>query len=214
MTCDALRLAGAALLYGAIFMGANPAHAQSLDEAGMSEVEAMRSGDMEKLVFHAPYDPIEETWKDENGNRVSFEDYRGTVVVANFWATWCPPCRAEMPSLDRLAGLMPDTDLVVVPISGDRGDPGRIVDFFAEIGVQNLGVHHDKPGKVMRRAGVLGLPMTAILDRDGREIARLVGDAEWDSPAAQAILKRIVELTVPGGLKDASRGAGPAKPAG
>ena len=202
-------LATAALLYGAIGAGAIPAAAQGLDAAGRAELEGMRQGDMAKLVFHdEPYAPIEESWVDEHGNSRSFADYAGQVVVANYWATWCPPCLAEMPSLDRLAGAMKADRLAVLPISTDRGKPDKIVAFYEEIGARHIEVHHDRDRDVVRKAGVLGLPVTALLDREGREVARLVGDAEWDSEDAKALLRRFIELTAPADTGNAGAGDG------
>ena len=192
MTRPITSLAAAALLYGAFLFGANGAAAQGLEPEERAELEAMRAGDMEKLVFHdEPRAPIEEAWTDAHGNPVSFEDYRGQVVVANFWATWCPPCVEEMPSLDRLAGRMQGGGIAVVPISIDR-KVAQIERFFDGNRIANLGIHHDATRKVSRRAGVLGLPVTAIIGPEGHEVARLVGDAEWDSPEAVALIERLV----------------------
>jgi len=186
----------AALLYGAICLTANTVSAAELSAADRTSLKDLRSGDMVKLIVHeAPRERIVETFRDLYGNVIDLADYSGKVVLLNLWATWCPPCRAEMPSIDRLAGAMAGEDLAVIPLSTDRGDVERVARFFEDILVQNLDVMHDRSGKVSRRAAVLGLPVTLILDRQGREIARLIGDAEWDSPDARAILSRIIELT-------------------
>ena len=140
-------------------------------------------------------DRIAETFRDLYGNPITLADYSGKVVLLNVWATWCPPCRAEMPSIDRLAGMMAGEDFAVIPLSTDRGGVERVAQFFKDIRVENLDAMHDRSGKVARQAGALGLPITLILDREGREIARLIGAAEWDSPDAHAILRRIIEMT-------------------
>ena len=187
-----------ALLYGAIALGVNPASAGDLTAEDRATLKEMREGDMKKLVFHEEArDRIEDTFRDQYGNAVNIEDYDGKVVVLNFWATWCPPCRAEMPGIDRLAGEMGGDDLEVLALSTDRFDVKRVVGFFKEIEVENLRVLQDRKGSVARRAGVLGLPVTVILDRQGREIARLQGEAEWDSDNVKAILTRIIEKTAP-----------------
>ena len=213
MTHPIPRLAAAALLYGAFLLGANAAGAQGLAPAERAELEAMRTGDMEKLVFHdEPYAPIEEAWTDAHGNPVSLADYRGKVVVVNFWATWCPPCVEEMPSLDRLAERMQGKGVAVVPISIDR-EVARIERFFAGNRIENLDIHHDADRKVSRRAGVLGLPVTAIVDAQGHEVARLVGDAEWDSPEAVALIERLVGFLTDGNLQSAGGGGTENSPA-
>ena len=185
-----------ALLYGAFVLGANPIHADALSKEERTALLELRDGDMSKLVVHKEARPrIEETWQDREGNTVSLADFAGKVVVLNFWATWCPPCRAEMPSIDRLAGEMGGEDLEVVALSTDRFGVEKVVDFFEEINVQNLAVHQDRAGAVARRAGALGLPVTVILDREGREVARVTGEAEWDAPVVKAILQRLIEMT-------------------
>jgi thiol-disulfide isomerase/thioredoxin len=187
-----------ALLYGVAALGANPANAADLTVDDRAALKEMRAGDMQKLVFHREARPaIDEVFRDQYGNEVTLADYEGKVVMLNFWATWCPPCRAEMPSIDRLAGAMNSDDVVVLALSTDRHDVARVQAFFDEIEVQHLPVLQDRRGAVARKAGALGLPVTILLDRQGREVARLQGEAEWDSEDAKAIISRLVEMTAP-----------------
>ncbi|MEM6664318.1 MAG: redoxin domain-containing protein [Pseudomonadota bacterium] len=188
-----------ALLYGVIASGANPALAGDLSVDEVSALKEARAGDMGKLVFHKEARPrIEEVFRDKYGNAISVADYAGKVVVLNFWATWCPPCRAEMPGIDRLAGEMGGDDLAVLALSTDRFEIDRVEAFFQEINVQHLPLIQDRSSKVARRAGVLGLPVTIVLDREGREIARMQGEAEWDGPNAKAMIEKIIKMTAPG----------------
>ena len=187
-----------ALLYGVAALAVNPASAGDLTADDRAALAELRTGDMTKLVVHdEPRPRLKQTFKDADGNEIAMAAFEGKVVVLNFWATWCPPCRAEMPSIDRLAGEMADSDVAVLALSTDRFDISRVGAFFEEIGIQNLPLIQDKRGKVAREAAVLGLPVTVILDREGREVARLQGEAEWDGPAAKAILNRLVEMTAP-----------------
>ena len=200
MSRSPVSLALAALLYGAIFLtanaGATDLGAAELTAADRATLKELRGGDMAKLVVHkAPRDRIDETFRDLYGNPLTLADYSGKVVLLNIWATWCPPCRAEMPSLDRLAGEMEGPDFAVIALSTDRGGVERVARFFADVQIENLKIMLDRSGNFSRRAGVLGLPATLILDRQGREIARLLGDADWDSPEAMAILRRVIEMT-------------------
>jgi thiol-disulfide isomerase/thioredoxin len=186
----------AAMLYGALALTANPTLAAGLDAEGRSAVMAMRQGDMGKLVIHeAPKPRLSEGFENENGKRMTLADFAGKMVVLNFWATWCPPCRAEMPSLDRLAGIVKKDGVEVVALSTDRGGVRQVKPFFDEIGVKNLAIYNDKTNKTAREAALIGLPVTLILDRQGREIARLTGDAHWDSDTAVAIVRRLADLT-------------------
>ena len=191
-----------ALLYGLAALGANAVAgplSAPLSAEDRAALEALRAGDMAKLVIHEePRAPIEEAFRDGEGNEVRLGDFSGKVVLVNLWATWCAPCRAEMPSIDRLAGAMADADLAVLALSTDRFGAERIRSFLDEIGVRHLAVYQDKRSEVARAAGAMGLPVTLILDREGREVARLTGDAEWDSPEAKAFLLRLIELTAPG----------------
>ncbi len=195
---DLVRLGIGAMLYGVIALGANPALAADLSKDQIATLKEMRNGDMKKLVVHKEARPrIDETFRDKYGNAVTLADYEGKVVVLNFWATWCPPCRAEMPSIDRLSAEMGGDDVEILALSTDRFDVERVAAFFDEIQVQNLRVLQDRKGAVARKAGVLGLPVTVILDRQGREIGRVQGEAEWDSAHVKAIVTRIVEMTAP-----------------
>ena len=116
-----LALGIGALLYGLAAISANPAFAADLSVEQRAALKEMRAGDMRKLVFHKEARPrVDETFRDQYGNPITLADYQGKVVVLNFWATWCPPCRAEMPSIDRLAGEMGGDDLEVVALSTDR----------------------------------------------------------------------------------------------
>lgn len=186
-----------ALLYGLAAFGAN-AVAGTLSAGDRAALEALRQGEMAKLVLHdGPQAPLGESFADAGGQELGIADFAGKVVLLNLWATWCPPCRAEMPSIDRLAGAMAGPDLAVVALSTDRFGPERIKAFFDEIGVRNLAVYQDRRSQLARAAGAIGLPVTLILDREGREVARVTGDAEWDSPEAKAFLTRLIELTAP-----------------
>lgn len=188
----------AALLYGVGAWAANPAHAADLTADDIASLKATRTGDMTKLVVHdAPRDRVDRAFKDKDGTEHTLAEYTGRIVVLNFWATWCPPCRAEMPSIDRLAADVAGQDIAVVALSTDRFGIERVGRFFEEIGIRTLTLYQDKGGRLAREAAVIGLPVTLILDRQGREIARLQGEAEWDGPAARAILTRLVEMTGP-----------------
>jgi len=113
-------------------------------------------------------------------------DYKGKWVVLNFWATWCAPCRREMPSLERLQAAMPE--LAVVPVATGRNAVEGIRRFFEEAGVKTLPILRDPQSQLAHSMGVMGLPVTAILNPEGQEVARLIGDAEWDSDSAKAVL--------------------------
>jgi thiol-disulfide isomerase/thioredoxin len=175
---DMMRKMMLAVLYTAFACGAN---AGSLD--------GLLVDDMKKLALVEPVAIPEAVLLDGAEAEHTLAEYQGKWVVLNFWATWCAPCRAEMPSLDRLQVAMPD--IAVVPVATGRNAVAQIEKFYTEAGVVNLPVLRDPKSELARGMGVLGLPVTVILDPQGREVARLIGDAEWDSPAALTVLKAI-----------------------
>lgn len=171
-----------AVLYTGFVLGANPGHA---------DVSALLTGDMAKMVMsEEPVALPEAALIDMADAPRSMEEFRGKWVVLNFWATWCPPCREEMPSLDRLQAALPE--LAVVPLATGRNDPAGMTRFFEEIGVQNLEILRDPKSELGRAMGIMGLPVTVIVNPEGQEVGRLIGDARWDSPEAQAVLKALM----------------------
>jgi len=158
-----------------------------------AEIEALQTGDMRKLQFHAtPKSVPDIAFDTADGGTATLADYRGKLVVVNFWATWCAPCRKEMPMLDALQDQMGGETFEVVTIATGRNAPPAMKAFFEEIGVQHLPLHKDDNSALARAMGVLGLPVTLILSPEGVELARLTGDADWSSDSAKAILQALM----------------------
>ena len=162
-----------------------------------TEVAAMRSGDMKKLNFHPELRATSDKPFVTDGAPVSLADYRGKIVLLNFWATWCAPCRKEMPMLSELQTEMGGDDFDVVTLATGRDMVPAMKKFFEDIGVQNLPLYRDPKQDVARDMAVLGLPVTVLIDRNGFEIARLQGDADWSSENAKAILKNVIRTSKP-----------------
>jgi thiol-disulfide isomerase/thioredoxin len=129
---------------------------------------------------------------DGDGKPGWLADFRGKFVLLNVWATWCVPCRKEMPTLDRLEAKLGGPDFEVVALSIDRGGAEAVRKFYADIGIRNLAVNLDAKGEAPFKLGAVGVPTTLLIDREGREIGRLVGAAEWDAPKMVDFLKATI----------------------
>ena len=130
----------------------------------------------------------------ENGESQpqNLADFKGRVILLNIWATWCVPCRKEMPALDRLQATLGGPGFEVIPVSIDRGGIETVRKFYTEIGARNVRIYIDSSGKVLPALGVVGLPTTLLIDRAGREIGRIVGPTEWDAPEIVEFLRPII----------------------
>ncbi|MCX7646087.1 MAG: TlpA family protein disulfide reductase [Rhodobacteraceae bacterium] len=179
---------GKAVLYTALLAFANAAAADT------SAAAALRAGDMRKLVFHEAPQPVPDAaFGHLDGSTHSLADFRGKWVLLNFWATWCAPCREEMPMLANLQRDLGGDRFAVVTVATGRNSPQAIEKFFDEIGVDNLPLYVDPRHDLARPMAVLGLPVTVIIDPEGREVARLMGEAAWDGPEARALLAALMQ---------------------
>ena len=152
----------------------------------------LSSGQMAAFVFKkAPEDLPEIGFVDATGKPMTAKDWQGRVVLLNLWATWCGPCRKEMPALDRLQGALGSEKFEVVALSVDRGGIEASRKFLDQTKVEKLKLYVDPTAKASNALKAIGLPTTLLL-KDGREIGRLVGPAEWDSQDA----KRLIEAAL------------------
>jgi thiol-disulfide isomerase/thioredoxin len=170
---------------------ANPAAA--LTDAERADLGALRAGDMRKLVVHAEAVPAPtEPLTAPDGAETTLAASNGRLRVVNFWATWCAPCREEMPSLDALGQARPQVDVMLVATG--RNNPEAIERFARDVGLPDLRTFVDPRSRLAAAMNVPGLPVTVILDRDGGEIARLLGGADWASQDALAVFDYLLAL--------------------
>lgn len=134
--------------------------------------------------------------QDETGKPFQLSDWRGKVVLLNVWATWCGPCREEMPTLDRLQKKIGGKLFDVLALSIDRAGVEVVREFYDETGLQHLPIWIDPTTKASRAMNVIGLPTTLLVGPDGKELGRKVGPAEWDAPEAIAFFRKIIEKHV------------------
>jgi len=133
-------------------------------------------------------------FSDASGRSLTLSHLNGSFILVNVWATWCPPCRQEMASLDRLALRLADKGIRIVPISIDVSGVPSVRYFYSDLGLKNLPIYVDPSKGVVDALGIIGIPTTLLIGPDGREIARMAGPAKWDAPES---VKRIMELAGP-----------------
>lgn len=139
-----------------------------------------------------PLDAPTTVFKDAEGVDRTLQDYAGKVVIVNFWATWCAPCIREMPTLDRLQAQRGGDALQVLAISQDRGGARIAKPFIEKNGWSHLGLFLDSSAAFAKDASLRGLPTTLIIDKNGKEVVRVEGEADWSGPDVEKILTTLL----------------------
>ncbi len=171
---------------------ASAARAKVAGEAAKGDVAALLAQDAPKLLTMAPFNG-------PDGKAMTLADFTGKTLLVNLWATWCAPCRAEMPALDRLQAAKGGKDFEVVAINIDTGGDEKPKEFLDEAGVRTLAYYRDASIGVfndLRKQGlVTGLPATLLVDRDGCLIASMNGPAEWGGTDAEALIGAVTSAS-------------------
>lgn len=154
---------------------------------------AQAAGDLPFARPSAPKELPALRFRDAAGKELSIEDFRGRMVLLNIWATWCTPCREEMPALDRLQAQLGGPEFEVVALSVDQQGAEPVRKFFSEVGIKALERYIDPSAQAAFKLGAVGLPATLLVNRRGREIGRHVGPAKWDAPEVVGHLRRRIE---------------------
>ncbi|MEL6586471.1 MAG: TlpA disulfide reductase family protein [Pseudomonadota bacterium] len=173
-----------AALYGLAVLIATPAAAIEDD---------LLTGTMTRMEVLDPQPAPIVPYYQADGDAGRLSDYAGKVVVLNFWATWCAPCRAEMPSLQALDTAFDGQGLEVVTIAFGRHNPMQMEKFWNDVGITSLPLHLDASTQLAKSLGVRGLPHTFVLDRQGQIIAQLQGEADWAAPETLALMRSVLE---------------------
>jgi len=181
------------VLYGLGGEGKKSAAGQCEASRAVAErIAPLAKGDLAALAVRSEPKPMPELRFAGPQGPMTLADFKGKTILLNAWATWCVPCREEMPALDRLQGAA--ANVTVVALNVDTAKKERARAFLGEIGVK-LGFYQDSDGasfEALRKAGkVLGLPTTFVIGPDGCEIAALAGPAKWDGDEAKALAKAL-----------------------
>jgi len=146
-----------------------------------------------QLVLRGIPQPLPELrFTDVSGVATSLAAFRGRVVLLNIWATWCPPCREEMPTLDRLQAALGGPGFEVVALSIDEGGLSVVRAFLRRAAIQHLRPYVDGPGDALAMVSSAGVPLTLLIDRNGQEVSRKLGPAVWDHPEVLRVIRGLV----------------------
>jgi thiol-disulfide isomerase/thioredoxin len=195
----AAAIAGFLVIYGQLPQDGNKAPPGGTPAAtgtppAVPSLAGLNKGRMTTFVFQKALTAVPDiSFVDGGGAEKKLSAFKGKVVLLNLWATWCAPCRHEMPALDRLQAQLGGSDFEVVALSTDRGGLEKPRKFLADMGVKALALYNDASGRNASELKVIGMPTTLLIDREGRELGRLVGPAEWDSEDAKALITAAVK---------------------
>ena len=173
---------------GIYLSGDVPRKAEEVNSGG--GFKAFAVGPMAAFLVKADRPNVPDlVFKDSSGGEVKLSKWQGRVVLLNLWASWCAPCRKEMPTLNDVQKQLGSKDFEVVALSVDGKGLEASAAFLKETGADSLGLYVDETTTSLNALQALGLPVTVLIDRKGREIGRLLGPAEWNSAEAVALIK-------------------------
>jgi len=192
----------AAALYVTLDGGGNGADAAACAAArpGAEALDPLVGGEIAAFqVAQTPLKLSDLAFTNAEGEPATLGDFEGKIALLNLWATWCVPCRKEMPALDRLQSALGGEDFAVVPVSIDTGGRERPAEFLKSIGVTSLPLYTDPSTEIFlevkKRSLGIGLPVSILVDRDGCHLGHMNAPAEWDSLEGQ----RLIEAAIKGG---------------
>ena len=141
-------------------------------------------------IHDAPRALPDVAFEDGEGRKRALSQFRGKALLLNVWATWCAPCREEMPALDRLQLKLGGPSFEVLALSIDTGGTAAVKAFYDEVGVRSLALYADPTMRATAALGAMGVPTTLLIDAQGRELGRHTGPARWDDPEVMRKIER------------------------
>lgn len=154
--------------------------------------QSLTGGSGLRLIPEGPRAP-EVAFQDAAGRYVGFVELRGKLVLAVFWATWCPVCAGEMPKLDRLQADLGEKGLLVAALSQDRGGADVVERYYAARNIHHLRPFIDPESIIASLLGIRGVPTTFVIDPSGRIVGVVEGAADWNSPQVYTFLQELLE---------------------
>ena len=149
-------------------------------------------GDLRKFIFSEDIKTLPKLLVLDSDESVVEFGYKKDISVINFWATWCAPCKKEMPSLNNLAENMKHDDVRIITVASGRNSKEAIDAFFTDNNLGNLNKFRDPRGKMAMIYGVTALPTTVVIDRTGREIGRIIGDIDWNTADIRTFFRKLM----------------------
>jgi thiol-disulfide isomerase/thioredoxin len=190
-------VAAGAVLYGTVAPAGKAASDCPADSAKLAaRLAPLAKGELAALqVTSEPRRAEQFAFERDGGGKLTVADFKGRPILLNLWATWCAPCRAEMPTLDKLQAASGGSGFEVVAVNVDTARLEKRGAFLDSVGAKTLVRYADPSGdafETMRKAGrALGLPVTLVIDKNGCEVAAVEGGAKWDSAEAQALVQAL-----------------------
>ena len=147
----------------------------------LSSAFAMDFPNNENIIVHKKvkkYDGL--TFLNQNNEQIKLDEFQGKLILLNFWASWCAPCKKEMPSLDRLQSNDILNNIKIFPINVGRDTTEKAERFFKELKIQNLDIYFDSPNTLAKEFSLRGIPTTILINKKGEEFARILGSIDFD----------------------------------
>ena len=148
----------------------------------LSNSFADETTDFKNLIIKKDQKKYEDlSFLDSDKKQVNLDDYRGKLVLLNFWASWCAPCKEEMPSLDSLQSNKNLSNLQIFPINVGQDNEKKAKDFFEQLDIQNLNIYFDTTITLAKKFQLRGIPTSILISKDGYEFARIIGSIDFES---------------------------------